>query len=219
MKLKTKKHRDAYGEFLVYGEHLVAAADKHGVVVERVTTERDVPGLVIAPELMEALKQTETTPSVMAVCKKIQKPKRVTRILALDDVQDPDNVGALLRSASAFGFLHVVMSPKTADLYNEKVIRASQGALFDLFVERKPLEERLRAFKKDGFQIVYADAHDGDQPDPDKPLVLIMGNEGQGVGDRIRGIADHAIRIDTKRVESLNVSVAGGIIMHQWRVL
>jgi RNA methyltransferase, TrmH family len=219
MKLKTKKHRDGYGEFLVYGEHLVAAAERHGVVVERLTTKNDYPGLLISVELMDALKQTETMPTVMAVCKKTQKPKRVTRILALDDVQDPDNVGALLRSASAFGFLHVIMSPKTADLYNEKVIRASQGALFDLYVERGPLEERLMSFKRDGFQVVYADAHGGDQPNLDQPLVLIMGNEGQGVNDGIRRIADHAIQIDTKRVESLNVSVAGGIIMHQWRVL
>lgn len=219
MKLKTKKHRDAYGEFLVYGKHLVDAAEKHGVLIERLTTQIDSPGLTIAHELMEALKQTKTTPTVMAVCKKVQKPVSVTRVLALDDVQDPDNVGALLRSASAFGFLHVLMSPKTADLYNEKVIRASQGALFDLYVERVTLEERLIAFKKEGYQIVYADAHEGDTPNPEKPLVLVMGNEGQGVSGRIKRIADQAIRIDTRRVESLNVSVAGGIIMHDWRVL
>ncbi|MFP4178266.1 MAG: TrmH family RNA methyltransferase [Acholeplasmataceae bacterium] len=219
MKLKTKKHRDAYDEFLVYGEHLVAAAEKHGALVERITTDEHRPGTKIALELMEALKQTETTPTVMAVCRKVQTPKQTTRILALDGVQDPDNVGALLRSASAFGFLHVILSPKTADLYNEKVIRASQGALFDLYVERGPLEERLVLFRRDGYQIVYADAHGGDQPDRNRPLVLIMGNEGRGVSERIRRIADSAIRIETKRVESLNVSVAGGIIMHQWRVL
>jgi RNA methyltransferase, TrmH family len=218
-KLKTKKYRDLYDQFLVYGPHLIAVAQKYKAIVEIITTDPNIEGTLVSEALMNELKQTETGFNIMAVCKKVNHQQSSTHILALDDIQDPDNVGALIRSAAAFGFNHVIFSLKTADLYNEKVIRASKGSIFDVYVERKPLVEALKDLQQQGYQVYYADAHAPHMRKKNDKIVLVMGNEGHGISEEIKDIADGSITIPTQKVESLNVSVAGGIIMYEWRNL
>jgi RNA methyltransferase, TrmH family len=218
-KLMLKKHRDTHGLFLVYGPHLVAKAQASGVVLETITTTEGDGSLGLEPTLFMALQQTETPYDVMALCEKRSTSLVSKRILILDDVQDPDNVGALIRSASAFGFLHVILSNKTADLYNEKTIRASKGAIFDVFVERRQALEAATMLKTQGYQII-ASASGGDQVSRfSPPLVLIMGNEGHGIHQALMDVADGVVGIETKRVESLNVAVAGSLLMYEWRSL
>ncbi|MBE0700921.1 MAG: RNA methyltransferase [Acholeplasmataceae bacterium] len=218
-KLKLKKYRDAHDLFLVYGAHLIEKAKEKDAVQEILTSHEEKEGTLISLDLMKELNQTETLFDSIAICKKTNHPISSNKILMLDDVQDPDNVGALIRSAAAFGFHHLVFSLKTADLYNEKVIRASKGSIFDVFVERKPLVESIVTLKKEGYQLVYADAHKNGKPIATDKLVLILGNEGQGINKEIKQLCDTSVHIQTKQVESLNVSVAGGILMHQWRDL
>lgn len=216
MKLKLKKHRDETNLFLVYGKKLVELAQSYGVCVELITTNPDVNGTLISNKLMTELSQTETTFDIMAVCKKQVNPVKSDKILVLDDVQNPDNVGALLRSALAFGFKHVVLSLKSADLYNEKTIRASQGAIFEVYVERLNLVEFLLNKQNEGYQVFGADAHaSANQPD-DKPFILILGNEGNGLSSEVKELLNGFINIKTEGVESLNVVVAGSILMYEW---
>jgi RNA methyltransferase, TrmH family len=217
--LKLKKYRDMHNFFLVYGKHLVEKAEEKGAIVEILTTDEQQKGTLLSKALMDDLQQAETYFDVIAVCKKTNSKIESTRILMLDDVQDPDNVGALIRSAAAFGFVHIILSLKSADVYNEKVIRASKGALFDVYIERRPLEDAILELKQQNYQILYADAHGSGSPKLENNLVLILGNEGHGVSEHIKALSDFCVNIDTKRVESLNVSVAGGILMHQWREL
>jgi len=219
LSLKLKKYRDQHGLFLVYGDHLINIAKNKGVVIDMLTSNPEKEGQLYDKVLMDELQQAETYFDQIAVCKKEQKPIISDRILVLDDVQDPDNVGALIRSADAFGFLHIILSPHCADLYNEKTIRASKGSIFDVYVERKPLVEPLKALKEQGFQILYADAHEKGNLTIQKRKVLVLGNEGRGISESIKEIADGAINIQTERVESLNVSVAGAILMYGWRTL
>jgi TrmH family RNA methyltransferase len=215
--LILKKYRDIHGLFLVYGNHLVEEAKKHQAIFEILTTDENKQGLLISKELMDELNQSETSFDMIAICKKINKKIESNKILMLDDVQDPDNVGALIRSAAAFGFLHVVLSLKSADFYNEKVIRASKGAIFNVYLERRPLKDMITEYKELGYQIVVADAHQKTKSiNPDK-VILILGNEGKGISYEIKDEADFSVRIDTINVESLNVSVAGAILMHEWR--
>ena len=214
-----KKYRDQHGLFLVYGKHLVTQAKNKGVVLEILTSNEDEEGTLYDKALMDDLQQAETYFDLIAVCKKVENKIESNRILVLDDVQDPDNVGALIRSAAAFGFMHIILSLQSADLYNEKTIRASKGALFDVFVERKPLIETLKKCKEEGYQIIYADAHDEGKPSKKEKTVLILGNEGHGISQAVKNLADGAIHIETKNVESLNVSVAGAILMYEWRDL
>lgn len=214
-----KKYRDQHGLFLVYGKHLVTQAKSKGVVLEILTSNEDEEGTLYDKTLLDDLQQAETYFDLIAVCKKVENKIESNRVLVLDDVQDPDNVGALIRSAAAFGFMHIILSLQSADLYNEKTIRASKGALFDVFVERKPLIETLKKFKEEGYQIIYADAHDEGKPSKKEKTVLILGNEGHGISQEVKDLADGAIHIETKNVESLNVSVAGAILMYEWRDL
>lgn len=215
--LKLKKYRDQHGLFLVYGRHLVDAAKKHDIITEIITSNPHEEGTLYDKSLMDDLQQAETYFDLIAVCKKKQEVIKSDRILMLDDVQDPDNVGALIRSASAFGFLHVILSPRCADLYNEKTIRASKGSLFDVYVERRPLVTAIKELKSEEYKIIYADAHDEGNVSKQSKIVFILGNEGRGISEEVKNVADGALHIETKRVESLNVSVAGSILMYLWR--
>lgn len=217
--LKLKKYRDQHNLFLVYGKHMIDQAKAKGDILEIITSDPEKEGTLYHEDLLKDLQMTETWIDHIAVCKKNKRMIHSDRVLMLDDVQDPDNVGALIRSAAAFGFLHVLLSPQSADLYNEKVIRASKGAIFDCFVERRPLKEPLIALKNDGYQVVYADAHDQGEPSFHAKVVLILGNEGHGIQEALKNLSDRAIHIPTQNVESLNVSVAGAILMYEWSKL
>lgn len=217
--LKLKKFRDQHGLFLVYGDHLIPMAQKKGVIVEIITSNPDKEGTLYDKSLMDELQQAETYFDQIAVCKKDQTPRISDRVLIMDDVQDPDNVGALIRSAAAFGFLHIILSPHCADLYNEKTIRASKGSIFDVYVERKNLSQALTDLKLQGYQLLYADAHESGSHEPSQKTALTVGNEGRGISDEVKKRSDGAIHIETRHVESLNVSVAGAILMYLWRIL
>ncbi len=216
-KLKTKKYRDFNDMFLVYGKHLIEKAKEKNQLIEVITSNNQVEGTLVSKELMDELQTTETYMDEIGVCKKQNTPLKSNKILVLDDVQDPDNVGALIRSAAAFGFKHIILSYKSADLYNEKVIRASKGAIFDCYFERTNLIFRLESLKNEGYQIVGADAHEKGNPIFDQKVALILGNEGHGLTPEVKDLCDDIITLKTENVESLNVSVAGGIIMYEWR--
>lgn len=216
-KLKTKKYRDFNDMFLVYGKHLIDKAKEAKQLIEVITSNEEVEGTLVSKELMDELQQTETYIDQIGVCKKQNTALKSNKILVLDDVQDPDNVGALMRSAAAFGFKHVILSYKSADLYNEKVIRASKGAIFDCYIERANLLFRLEELKKDGYQMIGADAHEKGKPKYDQKVALILGNEGHGLTEEVKNLCDQFVTIKTESVESLNVSVAGGILMYEWK--
>ncbi|CCV63820.1 RNA methyltransferase, TrmH family [Alteracholeplasma palmae J233] len=217
-KLKTKKYRDLYDEFLVYGPHLIQKAKDSNSVIEIYTTNEAHEGTLISKELMLELNQTETVFEDLALCKKSIKKIESDKVLILEEVQDPANVGALLRSASAFGFDHVFLSHKSADIYNEKTIRASQGSIFDVYVERGNILSFIENLKQKGYTILYADAHEKKINEENiVKKALILGNEGNGISQEVKEISDYPVHIETKTVESLNVSVAGSILMYQWR--
>src|SRR5690606_21107728 len=146
-----------------------------GIVEEVVTTNANINGTLISQKLMDELKVTETSYDVFAVCNKFDNNLSSNQILVLDDVQNPDNVGALLRSALAFGFMHVVFSNHTADLYNDKTIRASGGALFDLYIQRCDIHEFMQTKKQAGYQVFGADAHQSKlEPQVAQPFILAL---------------------------------------------
>lgn len=218
MKLKTKKYRDEYARFLVFGNHQIQKAKEAQLIEEIVTSNEHVDGTLIDISLMKELQMAETFFDTFAVCKFNHKKVNSSRILFLDDIQDPDNLGALIRSAAAFGFHQVVASHKSADFYNEKTIRAAKGSIFDVELKRGPLKDFIETYRALGYIIIGADAHANNQDIASEKLGLVLGNEGHGLSDEVKGLCDGFYTIQTQSVESLNVSVAGGILMHQWRV-
>ncbi|MDL2292025.1 RNA methyltransferase [Acholeplasma sp. OttesenSCG-928-E16] len=218
MKLKTKKYRDIYNLFLVFGDDLIEKAREYDAILEIVTNNKDKEGVLISDELMKLI-QENTTFDSFAVCKKVEKDFSSNRVLILDDIQDPTNLGTLLRSAAAFSFMNVYISKKSCDLYHEKTIRSSKGAIFDVDVKRVDLIKQIDILKNSDFMIVCAEAHESSEVniDRDQKLALVLGNEGQGVSNKIKEMCHYSYTIETKNVESLNVAAAGAILMHLWR--
>ncbi|ABC65693.1 23S rRNA methyltransferase [Aster yellows witches'-broom phytoplasma AYWB] len=218
-KLQLKKYRDLYQQFLVYGDHLIEQAQKNNAVVAIFTSNEEKPGTFIESSLMKELSQTKTVFDQMALCKPISENNLLSdKILVLDDIQDPANLGVLMRSASAFGFNQVFASFHSADFYHEKTIRSSQGALFSLSLKRGSTKSFLEEVKEQNYSIFSAFPQKSNitikdaKKHPKK--VLVLGNEGQGISSETEGLSDYFVNIFTQNVESLNVAVAGSILMY-----
>lgn len=210
-----KKYRDSTNEYLVFGEHLISEALKHAKIIDLYTSNPNKEGILISEDLMKSLNETVTSFDQLALIEKTNKKISSNKILVLEDVQDPSNVGALLRSALAFGFKKVIVSNKTADVYNDKAIRASQGALFALEIIRTDVYEALVNLKKQGYTIAATDLNGNDTLKDIKKIALVLGNEGSGISDKVLKISDLKLTIKTETVESLNVLVAGSILMYE----
>lgn len=225
VKYKDKKHREQDQKFLIEGEHLIEEAHKAGlidvIIIEQSHTCKyySYESYEVTPEIMKKLSDSISGTWIMAVC---HYPKHSTEdlgkhIVLLDDVQDPGNVGTIIRTALSFGYDSVVLSTHCADVYNEKVIRSTQGALFHLPVLRKNLEEVIQHLQEQHIP-VFATALENANPmsSIEKPneVALIFGNEGSGVSKWILDQADQRVFIEMKNFESLNVAVAAGISLY-----
>lgn len=232
-KLKQKKYRYQSLEFIVEGEHLVLEAIKMNVVKEVLVKEgttihlneeyRSISNIYLLKEnLFEQIASTETPQPIMAVCEmKTMSMVNQNRLLLLDRVQDPGNLGTLLRSAVAFGFDGVILGDGCVDLYNEKVIRSTQGAIFKLPILNQNLEEAITVLTEQGVQIYGTSLQNGRPLGEIKEaskMAFILGNEGSGVSQELLSATDGNIFIEmSENIESLNVSIAGSIIMYRFR--
>jgi len=228
-KLHRKKYRNQMQCFLVEGFHLIEEAIKSGfkldviIVSERVEIPESWKGLPIAHvtnEVLLALSQTETPQGVLAVVHMKELEKRATGpVLLLDGLQDPGNVGTIIRTADAIGASKIIIGKGTVDIFNDKVIRATQGSLFHIQLEQMELEVAISKLKKDGYTI-WASALEQAKELPDvqfsEKAALIVGNEGAGVDREVLALADDKVKIPINgEAESLNVSIATGILLYE----
>lgn len=226
IKLKERKNRKKNGEFLIEGRHLVLEACKKGIVKEIILVENasfmtDVPTIYVSSDVMNKLSDMESSSDVMALCSLLDNEMYGERFVLLDDIQDPGNLGTIIRSALAFNVDTIVLSPNTVDLYNSKVIRATQGMMFHINIVIKDLKEVIEDLKSKKIP-VYGTKVDGGMDvknlsyrDHNK-YALVMGNEGNGVSDEILNMCDEFLYIKMNpKVESLNVGVATGIILYE----
>lgn len=217
-KLKKASFRDSEGIFIVEGFHLVDEAYKRGLLLKVISTKEedfDVPHLIVSESILKHLSNL-SNPSIMGLVK-IKENNNIegNLILALDNIQDPGNLGTILRSAKAFNVKTILLSEDSVSLYNDKVIRSGQGLIFDLNIIRCDLAKMI---KKLGFKVLVTDV-DGGTDINDYKLnersILVMGSEGRGVSSKIKELKDEALYIKmNKDCESLNVAVAASIIMH-----
>ncbi|MCM1052940.1 MAG: RNA methyltransferase [Ruminococcus sp.] len=224
LKLKDKKYRDIENKFLVEGDHLVHYALNAGLVEEIIaidnTCEKEgIPFYLVNDSIMKKLTSQVTISKVVAVCNKIPNNKITDKVLILDNIQDPGNLGTIIRSALAFNFKTIILSHDTVDLYNEKVIRASEGMLFNLNFLKGNLEEILDDLKAQDYKIFGTDVKNGtilkDVNIPNK-LGVIIGNEGKGMHPNLKEYCDTLINIPlNKTCESLNAGVAASVIMYE----
>ena len=223
-KLHQKKYRDEEKKFLIEGIHLVTEAYKAGNLLEIIlinTEEMDfnVPITYVTANVMKYLSELDTPYNIIGVCS-YQKEKEIgNRVLMLDNVQDPGNLGTIIRSSVAFNIDTIYLSNDTVDLYNSKVLRACQGMNFYINIIRDDLKNNIIDLKNKGYKIYTTDVNNGNELKSIKTTdkyVIIMGNEGNGVSKEISDLADEKIYINmNENCESLNVAVATSIILYE----
>lgn len=172
---------------------------------------------VIPREVMARLSQNNNEKALIGIVKlDYQKELKGNRFIYLDDVQDPGNVGTIIRTALAFNYDGVILSNKSASIYNNKVIASSKGAIFKISLYRDIMLESL----KGDYDLIAATLESASNyKDIDIPtrFILIVGNEGQGVKKENLVLADKKIYIPQDNIDSLNVAVAAGILLNHLR--
>ncbi len=226
-KLHQKKYRKS--AYLIEGWHLFEEAVQARVTIEKIfalESYRDqlaaFPQTVwVSEEILRDLADTQTPQGIVAVIQKeeVGLPDfSQGKFLFLEDVQDPGNVGTMIRTADAAGFTGVIVSDKSADIYSLKTLRSMQGSHFHLPIYRMSLASFVEEAKKSNLPILATtlskESKDYRELSPLKNFALVMGNEGQGISSVMAESADQLVHISMKgRAESLNVAVAAGILM------
>ncbi|WP_390357095.1 TrmH family RNA methyltransferase [Virgibacillus halophilus] len=229
-KLHHKKGRVKSNMFLMEGYHLVEEALKSDWKVHELIISEDIVQLPewikgeniyqLRSHVFEHICQTENPQGIAAVLEtKWMKPVYGARnLLLLDRIQDPGNLGTIIRTADACGFDGIILGSGTVDVFNDKVIRSTQGSIFHIAIEQADLSEKMKELQKDGYSIwatALRNSQDYQQIKPTEKIALLLGNEGSGVQDTLLRSADEIARIPIYgKAESLNVSVAAGILMY-----
>ena len=224
VKLQSKKYRDITNTFVVETEHLVEEAKKAGIIKDLFIVEDEFVDndntYFVTNEVMRKMSSMESPSNVLAVCEKNNSKEIIgDKILLIDGVQDPGNLGTIIRSSVAFGVTTIVLSHDTVDLYNPKVIRATEGMFCHINIITMDLEKAINMIKSKGIKVYGTNVVDGVDVstiiDKNK-YALIVGNEGNGVKQNIQDLCDLNLYIPMKdNVESLNVGVACSILLYE----
>ena len=228
--LKDRKGRDSQGAFLVEGVRMVSEALSSSFEVRALLLREDfrpgftlpegIPVYQLPDHVFRSVCDTRTPQGIAAVLSLQAREASGSRLLALDGVQDPGNVGTIIRTADAAGFDGVLLSPECADLFSPKVLRSTMGSIFRLgFSFPSSLPEALSGLKAKGYSILSSQL-DGDpfysRRDVSPSFVLIIGNEGNGISGEVRAVATHRLCLPMRGgAESLNAAVAAGIMMYE----
>ena len=240
-KLKDKKYRDMNNEYVREGIKLVAEAIQENAPIKQIVLCDDCEkNAAIPKDLMYEIAKQEciyVTEKVFKYLSEVQTPQGILAIIgksgqnaeidytqdmivALDDVQDPGNLGTILRTVDSIGLTQILVSKGTADAYNPKVVRSTMGAIFRVkIIECEDLKQTLKEIKKHKFKIVVSSLQTENtiyDINYDKKIIII-GNEANGVETEIQNLADEKIKIPMLgKTESLNASVATGIILYEY---
>ena len=236
IRLSRKKYRDREKRYLIEGENLIREALCSGVgIVSLLIREGSFPedefgqeAYVTAPELFDRIAQTETSQGVLAVASRSEWSEAEVsdrcaggrNIVVLDRLQDPGNIGTIIRTAEGAGYAAVVCMKGTADIYSPKVVRACAGSLFRMPVlqagDVPALRELAGRLGKRLAVTCVENADRYDELDLTENIALVIGNEGNGCSEEMIAAADLRVTIPMQgSLESLNASVAAGILMYE----
>ena len=221
-KLRNYKFINSEQKFIIEGKHLVEEARKSGILLETISTielDYNVPNTLVSESIMNYISSLSSKTDVIGICKFIEEKEIGNRIIILDNVQDPGNVGTIIRSAAAFNFDTVILSDDSVNKYNDKLIRSSQGMMFNTNVVTRNIKEFILELKNKNYLICTTDVINGkdiSEISNNDKIIIIMGNEGTGVSKEIKELADVNVYIPmNKKCESLNVAVASSILMYE----
>jgi len=232
---KGRSQRLAQGLFLAEGEHMAQEAVKEqkarALLIDAAAREKydalaitaqGVSIYYLSSHVMEAICDAKTPQGIIAVCSYPDENNTALDgdlLVALDGVQDPGNVGTILRTADAAGFHTLLMDEKTADPYSPKALRASMGGVFRIPTHRVAnLAHTLNTLAQQGYQIIAGDLHGQPffhRPSAGKKACIIIGNEGAGISPQVLDAATMRLKLPmVGGAESLNAAVAGAIMMY-----
>lgn len=223
-KLNEKKYRDKSNKYLIEGLHLVTEALKYDIIDtiiirEDFSYETDIKHIIVSNEVMKKLSDNPSIPKIMAIVYKKESTISGNKILLLDRLQDPGNLGTIIRSAVAFNFDTIILSNDTVDLYNSKVLRSTQGMLFNINILRQDLTSVINELKNNNYTIYGTKVDNGNdvkEINNTNKFALIIGNEGTGISDNILKQCDKYLYIKmNNNCESLNAGVAASILMYE----
>ena len=228
--LKDRKGRKETGCFLVEGRKMVEEAVASAFPVEAILVDADrlgeftlpagLPAYSMPGHVLAAVCDTKTPQGIAAVVRMAEVELHGMRLVAMDGVQDPGNVGTIIRTADAAGFDGVILSTQCADVFSPKVLRATMGSVFRMGIRvTDDLPGLLANMVQEGASVLSSQL-DGDpfyQRIPlNKRFVLVIGSEGNGVTDEVKAIATHKVKLPMRGgAESLNAAVAAGIMMYE----
>ena len=240
-KLKDKKYRDEFNEYIIEGTKLIneafneKAKMKTIVVCEDCVTRGQMDTkllyeiakyncIYVTESVFNSLTDVVNHQGMLAVVEKKSVTQNVDYsadlIVILDDIQDPGNLGTILRTMDSTGLTQIILSKGSADSYSQKVVRSTMGAIFRVnIIESDNLQDEIKLLKKNKFKILTTSLNtDNSVFDFNfSKSVLIIGNEGRGVSEEIQKLSDNKIKIPMLgKTESLNASVATGIILYEY---
>lgn len=223
-KLNIKKYRDEFNEFIIEGEHLILEAYKHGFLKEVILEENtnldiDVPISFATNNVLKYISDLDNPSKMIGICRKISKKQLGNKIVVLDGVQDPGNLGTIIRSSVAFNADTIILGENCVDLYNSKVIRATQGMLFNINIYEENIIDLIKKLSNNEYKIYGTKVNGGKSlknVERCEKFAIIMGNEGTGVREEVLDLCSEYIYIDmNENCESLNVGVATSIILYE----
>ena len=240
-KLKDKKYRDEEGLYIIEGIKIIEEAIEEESYIKKIVICEEC---VAAGEIEQKLLYTIAKYDRIYVNKKVfgfltdvvapqgilavvEKPSKATKInytediiLALDGIQDPGNLGTILRTVDSVGLKQIIVTKNTADCYNPKVVRSTMGAIFRVnVIETDDLCKTLKDAKKSKYEIIATslETQNSIYDISYKKKVIVIGNEANGVTKEVQDLANKKVRIPMLgKTESLNASVATGIILYEY---
>ena len=240
-KLKDKKYRDESNEYVVEGVKLVEEAVKENakikqiIVCEDTTRTYEIPTQImleiaryecisVSNKIFNIITQVTNPQGIMAIIEKNAQNAKIDYtqdiIVVLDDVQDPGNLGTILRTVDSIGLNQIIVSKGTADAFNSKVVRSTMGAIFRIkIIEVENLAQAIKEMRKHHFKLMVTSLQTKNSIyDIDfYKKIIVIGNEANGVSKEIQDMADEKAKIPMLgRTESLNASVAAGVVMYEY---
>ncbi len=221
-KLRQKKYRS---EEVLYQGKVLDAALKEGLIDTLLYT-----GVLplpfdgaeeVSPEVMEKVSGHSDIQMLGIGHKLAEKEAEGRRVLLLDSLQDPLNIGTIARTAVLFGFDSVVLSPECADLYHEKALEAAGDSYFRLAVSHRELTGEIARLKDLGYAVYATGLSTNTVPLPEieaeEKMAFVLGNEGSGVTKEVMDAADRTVKIPMQNIDSLNVAIAATLVMYHFQ--
>lgn len=224
--LKQKKRRTERKEFIIEGKHLVEEAHKNNLLKLVLSTDKEllnnfnnVKTILVTDQIIEKLSTTTTPQNIIGVASMNENKFILSdKYVVLDGVNDPGNLGTIIRTSLALGINNIILSNNTVDVYNEKVVRATQGAIFKANLFYTDLLDIYKIFKEENIKLIVTSLEAKqtlkELVKPEK-FAVVVGNEANGISEVSKDYADELVIIPIKNnIESLNVAIATSIVLY-----